>query len=515
MMTTSLKTILARFHAEQSGAIALLLMAACLILFMIAMVLYDTGQSARDKMDVQIAADHGAFSHSVVKARTMNMVAYSNTIKRMIYAYANVYATGWAALLAQFAIDKALCFKPFFPDPSACVRWGKGLVMIIAEGIEAGFTNIRQMIPGGSRAKTEIAALDKYQKYMIGITPWWAYVENMGRAMGAGAMSSAAWPPPTGNLTWLADTITQVAGFLDGFVGTSFMALIPAHTNSTDALPLKRRDADEGAVVGHISYCAEYVLSFEQLVLSLQYMAQTEKIGGMKLIFVGLSIVPAIGCTVAGLIYGGDVLDYKITDSRSGLGVYWAALGGGGSTTDNKWLQNSGSITLAYKPRSGRNSDTEGRKRLRFVKQDYGGIGQTIIYKNEGYFALARSEMMYKDVSITGAITSAISGSASSGSGGLTGFASRVTARPNMWSPAWTARLRPITLPGETFGETTHGGNTGMGAMFFDMAPFLIVSAALGLFNDDFGGQSAINDLLYLHRATSGFTHDKMEGIAK
>src|SRR5690554_1392413 len=127
---------LRQFHTNQSGAVALLLLASFLILFMLAMVLFDTGRAARDKMDVQIAADSGAYSHSIVKARTMNMVAYSNTIKRMIYAYANVFATGWAALMAQFALDAARCFK-IIPNPAACVRWGKGLVMIATEGIEA------------------------------------------------------------------------------------------------------------------------------------------------------------------------------------------------------------------------------------------------------------------------------------------------------------------------------------------------------------------------------------------
>lgn len=500
---------LKRLHNDQSGAVALLLLAAFLILFMLAMVLYDTGKSARDKMDVQIAADNGAYSHSIVKARTMNMVAYSNTIKRMIYAYANVYATGWAALLAQFALDASQCFR-LIPNPAACVRWGKGLVMIITEGIEAAVTNIPQMIPGGSRAQSEIAALGRYQSYMIGITPWWAYVENIMRANTSGAMLSTAWPPPPGNLTAIADKLTDYAGMADEYLGTSIMDLIPAHTKATDGLPLKRRDADSDALIaaGHTSYCIEYVGSYEQLALSIQYLAQTKNIGTMKLFFTGMSIVPAIGCIVAGLIYGDDVLDYKIAGGAAGLELFRPNTS---NRPSDKWLGATGSTTLTYKPRAGRNADSGDRSKLNFLKEDYSGVSASPLYRNEGYFALARSEIVYQDTSIPGNLISNFAAPDSKWAGAL----KSLTARPNMWSPSWTGRLRPVALPGESFGSSTHGGNAGLNEMFFDMAPFLLVGSLIGLVDDDFSYSSAAQDIFYLHRATQGFNAGNMEGIAK
>ncbi len=501
---------LRQFHSNQSGAVALLLLASFLILFMLAMVLYDTGKSARDKMDVQISADNGAYSHSVVKARTMNMVAYSNTIKRMIYAYANVYATGWAALMAQFALDTADCFK-LIPNPSACVRWGKGLVMIITEGIEAVATNIPQMVPGSSRAKAEISALGKYQSYMIGITPWWAYVENIMRSHSSGAMLSTVWPPPPGNLTAIADKVTDYADNFDEYLGTSIKDLIPAHTKAVDGLPLKRRDKDGGSLIapGHTSYCIEYVGSYEQLALSVQYLAKSEKrMGTMKAFFVGLSIVPAIGCIVAGLIFGDDVLDYKIAGGASGLELF---LPNTSKTPSDKWLGASGSTTLAYKPRAGRNTNAGDRRKLNFLKQDYGGVSASALYRNEGYFAIARSEIVYVDPTITGLIADSFT----KDSEGLAGAFKSLTKRPNMWSPSWTGRLRPMALPGEGFGGNTHDGNAGLNEMFYDMAPFLLVGSLIGLTDSDFSFESAAKDIFFLNRATKGYTADNMEGIAK
>lgn len=83
----------------------LLLLAAFLILFMMAMTLFDAGVAANDKMKVQVAADSASFSHSVVKSRSMNMISYANIIKRMFYSYLATYVNAWVAILAQLALD--------------------------------------------------------------------------------------------------------------------------------------------------------------------------------------------------------------------------------------------------------------------------------------------------------------------------------------------------------------------------------------------------------------------------
>ena len=80
-----------------------------MILTMLTFVIYDTGMVARDKMKVQAAADAAAISQASVKARSMNMLAYSNVAKRSIFAINSTYISSlvayaeWTTFMTGFA----------------------------------------------------------------------------------------------------------------------------------------------------------------------------------------------------------------------------------------------------------------------------------------------------------------------------------------------------------------------------------------------------------------------------
>jgi len=50
---------------------------------------------------------------------------------------------------------------------------------------------------------------------MYSVTPWWAWIEAAGRAMGNGAMISASWPPPPSGIGSLKGAITKAASTVD------------------------------------------------------------------------------------------------------------------------------------------------------------------------------------------------------------------------------------------------------------------------------------------------------------
>ena len=64
-ISEKINNVLGRFNANQGGAVALMTMAALLIIMMMAWVVYDSGDAARDALDVQAAADTAAWSQSV------------------------------------------------------------------------------------------------------------------------------------------------------------------------------------------------------------------------------------------------------------------------------------------------------------------------------------------------------------------------------------------------------------------------------------------------------------------
>lgn len=73
---------LTAFHSNQSGAVALLCLAALLVLFMVGLTLWDAGEGARNKISAQMGADTAAYSQASVRARSMNMIAFANIGKR-------------------------------------------------------------------------------------------------------------------------------------------------------------------------------------------------------------------------------------------------------------------------------------------------------------------------------------------------------------------------------------------------------------------------------------------------
>ncbi|QED26708.1 hypothetical protein FRD01_05490 [Microvenator marinus] len=491
----------------------LLLLAAFLILFMMAMTLFDAGVAANDKMKVQVAADSASFSHSVVKSRSMNMISYANIIKRMFYSYLATYVNAWVAILAQLAIDAGDCFK-LIPNPAACLRFFGGLPMVIMEGIEM-IENIPTLMFDSGASKKELVALDIYQRYMFSITPWWAWIEGTSRAMGNGAMVSGSWPPPPSTIMSIRDGITSAAGGVDWALGSGFLDILPSLSQNTDTLPLARRDhqklwtykmapfefsGTKGAIISGLEYCAEYAYSMEQIIIGAQTIAQSESLSSSfdrrwKAIFVGASLFPAMGCAAAGFAYhDSGYLDMRINESTF--------------EDRNAWLQSTSNVHLAYKPRAGRMDDGADRKKFGIINHE----GQRgALYDNSGYFALSRGEIVYKqpiEQLTTGVFSFASSIPLVSNRLGL-------NDNPDMWSPRWKAKNRPVVLPGESLGSSVQGPDIGLNTMVNDMIAYLILGSVVGIFDDNFGAGAAMDDLFYLLRIGSTFNPGNMEGIVK
>ena len=506
------KTI-GRLHGNESGAVMLLLLASFLILFMMAMTLFDAGVAANDKMKVQVAADSASFSHSVVKSRSMNMISYANIIKRMFYSYMATFVNAWVAIIAQMAIEAGDCFK-IPPNPFACARFFGGLPMVIMEGIEL-IENIPTLMMASGASRKEINSLDRYQRYMFNITPWWAWIEGTSRAMGNGAMVSGSWPPPPSSILNIRNGILSAAGTVDWALGTGFLGALPSLTQNTDTLPLARRDhqklwtvkahpfqfsGTKGAIISGMEYCAEYAYSFEQIIVGAQTVMQSESFSGSfdnrwKGLFVVASLFPVLGCAAAGFAYHDDgYLDWRVNESAF--------------SDRNQWLQSSSNVHLAYKPRAGRMDDGADRKKFGIIQKE-GNRGA--LYDNSGYFALSRGEIVYKQP-IAELAT------------GVFGFASSIPVvsnrlglndHPDMWSPRWKAKNRPMVLPGERMGSSVQGPDVGLNTMINDMIAYLILGSVVGIFDDNFGAGAGLTDLLYLLRVGTTFGPDQLEGIVK
>lgn len=516
-----------RFHAEQSGAIALLLLASMLILLMTSLIIYDAGQSAQDKMDTQIGADSAAYSHTVVKARSMNMIAYANTIKRMIFSYLATYVNAWLAILARWAYHASRCFR-IFPDISSCITWGLAIPMIIAEGIEFIATNGPAMGAFGmggqsARSVAELKALENYSQYMFAITPWWAYVEGVSRGITNGAMITGAWPPPGSVVTEVKAAVASIVGTIDSILGTNVMGQLPSFTTNVDVLPINRRDRDStwlstnapylfpdgGSFEYDFEYCRHYAFSLEALTTGAQtYLRSYEHPRGWKNWFAPLQLTGSVGCFFA-------AWNYRTFAEPEGAFYDWR-IKKRFSNNRRAWASATSSLHIAYTPRAGRNSDTGGRRKYGFLSQE--AQFNKSLYANEGYFAMARSELVYKQpFDVLNSVNSFFGGFP--GIGNIVNDRLGIQHEPDMWSPRWKTKNRPVMLPGETFGSAIQGTSAGLNTVINDTVPFLALGSLIGLVpagnNPPFSIPSAVKDFAYLLRVGQTFQTGQLQGLVK
>ena len=292
------------------------LLASFLIVFMAALTLWDAGKSARNKTDVQIAADTGAYSQAAIKARTMNMIAYANVAKRVFYAFDTMYVSAFLGMVEAFVAYVGGCA---LTDLNSCWKAVKLLLQIPLELTEFLTANNSTLgLPEKTKARAEVIFLDQYQSYYMDIGPWWGWAENITRGMRNGATMMSAWPPPKGNLSGAVNLFVQITGFIDPILGTNYGALYPA-TGQRDEFPVEK---DESAF-GHISLCVQTISSFEYLYMWTEHVVRSKMMAKDPLAIVLGLVSSPIGCAAASLTLGDEVLPYEIktdlTDSSPTL----------------------------------------------------------------------------------------------------------------------------------------------------------------------------------------------------
>lgn len=98
-----------RLHDDEGGAILLACLAACMILLMVSLTMYDAGNVTREKIKLQTATDTAAYSQASIKARTMNANAYVNVTKRSIVGLHLTYFSAFNNFYSYVQFYKQPC----------------------------------------------------------------------------------------------------------------------------------------------------------------------------------------------------------------------------------------------------------------------------------------------------------------------------------------------------------------------------------------------------------------------
>lgn len=462
---------LGELHRGQGGAVAIMVLAALLIVFMISLVIYDTGKIAKDKMEVQAAADVATWSQSAVEARSMNTVAFANVGKKIIVGMNAFYESLIINYIAIFVAAIALAIVcAFFCQPlvePALKVAGAAAKIFASEASDIGkfFGSIKTYF------KDDAKAFDKYQKYIADLTPWWSWGEGYIRGARNGAAAVSGWPVPKAPLT--------------GFSLPNLPGMSPA--NLKDILPVKKQSGKNyHKICSHVYndldilfHFADYELKSliqNKNVLSPYGLAVTALAGAMSL---GIAYVTCHGTTPLRL--GEDPMPYEIS-----MGSLSGAAG---------WQMVTSNLAFAYRPDGKRNAADGDRQKYKFMQQDYqlGALSTINLgFKAGGVWAMARSEISYQKEGTSEA--------------------------PTLWYPSWTSRMRPLSVGTEwkSWGGTSGGKN--INGALIDALPYMVVGTTLSSAFNGFQNinlQSSLTDVARMVMATGAMNNERIQGSAR
>lgn len=460
-LTGGLSSSVERFDRDESGAVLLLGLAGILILMMLAWVLYDTGQVSRDKMDVQTAADTAAYSQAAVRARSMNNLVYANIAKRSVVGIHAQYYALWEAYNKWYT--KAC---PADPNNSAAVAICEENRPIHHAELSKDFQTFKNKNTDNFYLQ-DLIAIDNYQRYTHALAPWWGWAEAVHRAARNGATMAASFPYPAADGPPASYPV--VRGIENRVLNAVGWSPLMRYTGQIDRLPVMLASQDLNYDDGY-HYMLEHAMGPEHSFFNGERVhnnsVHRSKSEGMAasdaVINDSYGFFPAIVRTVSKDVFGKH-------------GEPWTLYN---PANPARWSLMTSNMVFTY--RHQRELFGDMRNKFNYLSRDY-NLDKEEMYRSRGYWGMARAEITFEG-----------------------GFRT-----PDLWHPRWTARMRPVALPGEL-----QSVGIQMSSIYHDVLPYLAFSGILIT-----GGQliveEAFDDLVFMERATRALGHSSVEGITK
>jgi hypothetical protein len=431
---------LSDLNRGQGGAVAIMVLAALLIAFMISLVIYDTGKIARDKLEVQAAAETAAWSHTAVEARSMNTIAFANIGKKLIVgmnSYYDALVKSYVILAAIVLAVIIICaIASIIGVGAACldpaIEMGVALAKIFANEAE----DIGKFYGGDMKSffKDDLKALDNYQVYMASITPWWAWMEGYLRGARNGAMGIGTFPAPENKASSIIGAIPSLGG------------LLPTASNVFDKLPARRAP---GANDAKKQLCDRLWSEGDVIINALDYVIKSiiENTGTYEVIIIAITALLAMTLTKSSC--------NGFMSGRFGEPSWPFEIPKPGNAA--AWQLATSNLVFAFRPNASIKTD---KNKYNFLKFDYDKSAATsanFSWDATGSWALARAEIAFQD-----------------------DFA------PDLWHTNWSSRMRPVALGDEWTQAGVKPSSAAMDALVFIAIGNTLSGAASGKFSQNF-----------------------------
>ncbi|MFU8802224.1 MAG: Tad domain-containing protein [Bradymonadaceae bacterium] len=600
--------LLRKFHENEQGAVLILCLAAFLVLMLMAWTLFDTGKSAKDKLRLQAGADTAAYSQAAIKARSMNMLAYTNISKRSIWGIHSLYPSylrashEWIKVTINSNCEDCVasgdstsqecrncnlgmqerdrwinrvCQSPPGGETAICqsanpTTWGMfrtlsgtdyGASLNLIENdtrvsADSDFPMPVQLIEEFGAVPTsgprnslfenyhaqDMRALDNYQRYIVGMTPWWGWMEQLVRSTRSGASMSVSWPVPAGVMPGFVYTITDIihdffnmvssAGGGSSLFGSGFANNYSLYTDHLPVYPARMgtmretlREIVNGAP-GAIGQCildavlggtCDWQSTFhpfliEHLVNSVIFAIKSEGFVGGDNVFPN-RISEFIQLHYRGVVQRFDSHGLRYTEQS------FANVHDGDRIMAEpfllqrypdaaRWQVHTSNIILAYHQRFDR-FDNEGDRQKFEILGDYRGTSQKELQFRAHFHGAA-------EIGVSGGPGGLLAQETTYGASGYWSmsrgeifFEDDANRPPDLWSPSWSARLRPVSL-GDEFNE----GQYEINQVYHDVMPLMAMAVLMGVTNVS-ALSSAIYDLAYMERVSNAMGPSTIGGLSR
>ena len=592
MNSENLKARCRAVNRNQKGAMAVMSLAAFLILVMVGLTLYDVSELGVEKTHLQTATDTAAYSQATVEARAMNLIAFNNVGKRMTVGMITTYVNmnqwilnishiatylsvvcagaaiffpaiaGFCAQLAQAAggasqlysgessvrndvytkSGKKCWMECFSCSWSGCgwsccqrywdihewaapvsdTQWLTGMLPAIPCGrvappVGLKFGPISCAQPDIWRNWNaqrlldnyfgrDLLAMDNYQRYMASLAPYWAWTEGTVRGLVNAAPVTVSYPMP--DFGEDQAHVAQVPVARKHWNETCDRAASQDRgLNSPMALDIALKNLISGLTGGGggMGGGASQAGAIAAIVIAGVAAMEIDTLTSPKLI---AEMLPRGWLTTCR-----DITS-QLFDDASGGGGAFAFIPGVNNNyvpsfydygrpflihsyqgNEAQWLMDSSTLTFGFRPNANRFGDA--RENKFFLAGDHNYMGPDA----GGVWAISRSEISYQ------------------GSGG-----------PTAWSPGWTARMRPVALPGEW---EAYGSDFAIIDAFNEISPSSVgnlLSSPVGRVTASAHGLNSdgslithphdnLGDLIHevaaIQAAMHGLSDERLEGLSK
>lgn len=444
---------------EEGGAVLLMCLAAVLVLLLVCWLLFDAIMVSKEKIDTQASADVAAFSQAGVKARAMNMMAFTNVGKRSIVGVHSVYGSMMQAYYDWVMARVMECVAGL---PQCNYEVAEANRDLFLEELESDFETFEG---NQDYYVADVRALDNYQNYVFAMSPWWGWSEAVSRAQRNGATLATSFPPPQGlPRTGFPNLMPEILAEA-GPVGFNVLS-------DVERLPIRRGDFLQSMVQrGMID---NELWTGSQHAENVQVHRERSELGAAypEVISRGASF-GSTGTMSRGLAQTAAAM--RIPGTEMSYAAPWEM-----QRFDNeaRWLRATSNIILTF--HADPYQFEQKREKYRLL-EDYTIPAETEqIYRPHGFWGMARSEISFQ-----------------------------VDEAPHLWSPSWTARMRPVALPME-FREAGYDFN----ALYHASMTRLLLS---GMMHEDLvgNGDAFLRDFIYMERISRSLGQSTIDGVGR